>query len=502
MIRRDFGNLLKATFFLLFFVHRKKSFGITMSMGEKAANTSPSPATQVKALQFNVWLDATKVKGGLELTASTILDSEADIVSLNEVKNFWGKDFVANLKEELYRQQQHQQERQEMDHNPQQQWYGNFPGNPRKLSLDADTAIISKYPIVDEQVVHRTIENCIVRSLVQISPQRPPVAVYSVHLEYRAYSCYLPRGYNSHSTTFPGWNPILRLQKESTTSDETTPAVCPPTTLSYLFWNSLGTLYGLVVGDRTKSQMDLNPITDTETIHKDNLSSGRPDAIERILEDVERLPVNPHYMKFSGITIPVIIMGDFNEPSALDWTDTTKFTAGHNGVVYPWETTQRMLNAGYMDSYRQLHPNPLTHPGYTWPAAAKGKGSLHAETTGWIRNADERDRIDFIFYKNHPIQIQDQQLSLDLSSSSSSSSSLHPVDAWLVGTPVMVVGDKLVDESMESRRTAEKDEKKSNDSVATSDGAASGSRQDKVSLKAGSFWPSDHRAVMTVFELR
>ncbi|KAG7340725.1 endonuclease/exonuclease/phosphatase family protein [Nitzschia inconspicua] len=466
-----------------------------------AALTSPPlsspPPIELRALQFNVWLDATKVKDGLELTASAILDSNADVVSLNEVKNFWGNDFVSNLKKELHYQQEEREKQGESQ--KYSQWYGNFPGNPHKLHIDADTAIISRYPVLEELVVYRTPENSIVRSLIEMSPRQPPVVVYSVHLEYRAYSCYLPRGYNSHSASFPGWNPVLAWQQRKADSADTTFWASP--SFSYLVGNCLGTVYGLVVGDSTKSQDDLYPITDVDVIHQDNLSSGRPEAIEKILEDVEALSrSNTHYRNNASGIMPVIIMGDFNEPSTLDWTEDTKHTAGHNGVVYQWETTRRLLNAGWVDSYRELHPNPLTHPGYTWPAAVKGKNNVREQITGWLRNADERDRIDFIFYKNQATQNKEPLVSDGQRPSHIAPSlALHPVDAWLVGTPVIVVGDTLLDESskcdsseMEAKTTTLAECKYRNCKPT----------QDQYLLKVGSLWPSDHRAVMTIFELR
>ncbi len=79
--------------------------------------------------------------------------------------------------------------------------------------------------------------------------------------------------------------------------------------------------------------------------------------------------------------IPIIIGGDFNAPSHLDWGAETK--AIHNGLVVPWYTTKVLENLGLKDSYRSLNPNPLTHPGITWNT--KGKEDSH--------------RIDYIFYK-------------------------------------------------------------------------------------------------------
>ena len=36
----------------------------------------------------------------------------------------------------------------------------------------------------------------------------------------------------------------------------------------------------------------------------------------------------------------VIVAGDFNECSHLDWTEATKDLCGHNGVVMPWKNSQ------------------------------------------------------------------------------------------------------------------------------------------------------------------
>jgi endonuclease/exonuclease/phosphatase family metal-dependent hydrolase len=461
-----------------------------------ATSQQQSHPNQLRALQLNVWLDATKVKGGLELTAKTILDSKADIVSLNEVKNFWGKDFVGNLKAELEQQES-------KNGNLSSQWYGNFPGNPRKLSLHADTAIISRYPVLDEIVVYRTPENSIVRSLIQISTHQPPIAAYSVHLEYRAYSCYLPRGYNSHSQNFPGWTPIRKIQNTNSDNVECTPASHSLLgSCSYLLWNSISTFVGMLSGgDRFTDADDLEPVTDVEAIHADNMSSGRPHSITKIIEDVEKFrDNNEYYRNLSEVVhIPVLIMGDFNEPSALDWTDAVKHAANHNGVVYEWETSRILLENGYVDSYRQLYPNPLTHPGYTWPAAAKGNDDDQPVRTGWIRNADERDRIDFIYYKNLLVGTN-----TETSEGLTSDLSVQLEDVWLVGTPAMVMGNKMVNEKQPNSGLCEskigKDYNRQNNAF-TQLSSSVPFTHDKCSLPAGSMWPSDHRAVMAVFRV-
>ena len=356
-------------------------------------STSSSKRT-LKALQFNVWLDATKVRGGLGLCADTILDSGADIVSLIEVKNLRG-DFVERLKKEL-------------ESKSTVEWYGKFAGNARKFGWDADTAILSRYPILDEEkIVYRTRENCVVRSILDVhNGQR--LAVYSVHLEYRSYTCYLPRGYNSNSKLFPGWGMIRG----------------PTNNRSWGCW-----MWEMVFGGGQQQQQPL-PMINPELIRQDNIASTRPEAIQRLMDDARSLERQHN----DGEQIPIIIMGDFNEPSALDWTTATANTADHNGLVYPWDSTELLRQDGYVDSYREVYPDPVKNPGYTWPAAARGTDGVRKKTS-WLKMADERDRIDFIFYKK---------------GGQGCLSCLQAKDSWLVGTPISVVRNAFVDESSSS----------------------------------------------------
>lgn len=108
---------------------------------------------------------------------------------------------------------------------------------------------------------------------------------------------------------------------------------------------------------------------------------------------------------------------------------------------------------GLYGCYRQIYPNPVMHPGYTWPVAAKGTNVRDYKTTDWSKRADERDRIDFIFAQGKQLEVK---------------------DAMLEGTPVAVVKGSFVDESKVF--------------------------QDHWSHEVGSPWPSDHRAVLAVLD--
>ena len=396
----------------------------------------------LRALQFNVWLDATKVRDGITQTADIILDSQADIVSLIEVKNFLGEDFVERLKRRIH-------ERSE----GRVQYYGSFAGNPMKLSFDADAAIISKHPIVDQTIVFRTRENCIVRSLVQIDDQTT-MAVYSVHLEYRYYTCYLPRGYSSNSDLFPGWSK-LGTGYFSWIWEHLPSWLCSPTKCLD------------VVGDAPL----LQPVADPKLIHQDNTASQRPAVIQRLIDDAQSLRRESQHNKTKPPII--LVMGDFNEPSTLDWTESTKHLTNHSGLVYEWDTTERLRQSGFVDTYREMYPNPATHPGFTWPAAARGSHESKPRPTDWIKQADERDRIDFIFYYDD--DENNQRKAHEPPKTRQQPKQLKVQDSWIVGTPVTVVQGQLVDESKLF--------------------------EDKCRYPAGHLWPSDHRAVMTVFEL-
>ncbi|MEM1260400.1 MAG: endonuclease/exonuclease/phosphatase family protein [Bacteroidota bacterium] len=93
--------------------------------------------------------------------------------------------------------------------------------------------------------------------------------------------------------------------------------------------------------------------------------------------------VLPYLKKYTDMTdsIPMVLGGDMNTLSHLDWNDGTKNR--HNGLVVPWYATKVLEDIGLTDSYREIHPNPNWHPGITWDS----------------KDAEDSHRIDYIFYK-------------------------------------------------------------------------------------------------------
>lgn len=101
--------------------------------------------------------------------------------------------------------------------------------------------------------------------------------------------------------------------------------------------------------------------------------------VQAILKEVE-------VMSFSKDT-PVFFVGDFNSGSHLDWTENTKGI--HFDYAVEWPVSKAVIDAGFIDSFRTLHIDPLQHPGITWtPIAATS-----------TRRYGLRDRIDYIYYR-------------------------------------------------------------------------------------------------------
>lgn len=196
----------------------------------------------------------------------------------------------------------------------------------------SDVSLISKYPITSSGplVGERTVP-------YTIDVNGAAIVVCPSHLDYTYYATYLPRGYAcGGSGKYAGWNAF-------------SPFV---------------------------------PETNVSAISAQNLASKRDEQIAAFID----------YMQ--NEKRPILLIGDFNEPSCLDWTSKQANLYDHNGVVFEWPTTLALKNNGFVDAYRQVYPDEVLNPGITWPAVATGVGS-----TSWAPLSDERDRIDYIFYK-------------------------------------------------------------------------------------------------------
>ncbi|WP_304252793.1 endonuclease/exonuclease/phosphatase family protein [Parabacteroides gordonii] len=263
----------------------------------------------VKVLQFNIWQEGTVVENGFNAVADEIVRSDADFVTLSEVRNYHNTRFCDRIVEAL---------------KERGQTYYSF--------YTEDSGLLSRYPITDSSTVYPLNDDrgSIYRLVAKKGNQE--FAVYTAHLDYRNCAYYDARGYDGNN-----WEKI-------------------------------------------------EPVSDLDSILVLNRASVRDDAIARFVSTAEK-------DKAAGRI--VILGGDFNEPSHLDWTEATKDMRDHYGLVVPWDVSVILEKAGYKDAYREKYPDPVTHPGFTCPADCP---DIDLKKLVWSPEADDRDRIDFIMY--------------------------------------------------------------------------------------------------------
>lgn len=214
------------------------------------------------------------------------------------------------------------------------------------------------------------------------------LAVYAAHLDYTHYACYLPRGYDG------------------------------------ITWKKLP-----------------EPITDVDKILAQNKASQRDEAIDLFVKDASTEQQKGNI---------VLLAGDFNEPSHLDWTEATKNLFDHNGTIVPWQNSITLKENGYLDAYRIKYPDPVSHPGFTWESYNR---DVEISKMVWTPDADDRDRIDFIYFNENERTILE--------------------DVIIVGPSQTIVKGKAI--------------------------------QDKTSfdkfLEPKGKWPSDHKGVLATFSI-
>lgn len=181
------------------------------------------------------------------------------------------------------------------------------------------------------------------------------------------------------------------------------------------------------------------PVLDSREIEKANNESLRDEAIRGVIEDVENEKGNI-----------ILLGGDFNEPSHLDWKDNTKDLWDHNGTVVRWDCSVLLEENGFKDAYREVYPDPVTHPGFTFPS---DNPDVDVKKLAWAPEADERDRIDFIYFKPNK--------------------KLKLIDAAVVGPRKSIIRGERAEENS----------------------------KDKFIQPAGT-WPTDHKAVLATFKLK
>ncbi|MCJ7831938.1 MAG: endonuclease/exonuclease/phosphatase family protein, partial [Actinobacteria bacterium] len=106
--------------------------------------------------------------------------------------------------------------------------------------------------------------------------------------------------------------------------------------------------------------------------------------------------MTPDMQKLAGEGFPVFLTGDFNEPSSLDYTEETIGTRPGIDVAAPWPVSEALFDVGMLDTYREIHPDPLETPGLT-------------KDNPDFRKGGAGDRIDYV-YAGGPVTIKNSQL--------------------------------------------------------------------------------------------
>jgi len=117
----------------------------------------------------------------------------------------------------------------------------------------------------------------------------------------------------------------------------------------------------------------------TETVEvilsEENKTRGK--EIKEIIASLQKINV-------TGNSVPLIIGGDFNSPSHLDWGDDMKIY--HHNYTIEWPVSKSMADDGFVDSFREMAPNPIYSIGNTWSPR------FHESM---------QQRIDYLYYKGN-----------------------------------------------------------------------------------------------------
>ncbi len=142
-------------------------------------------------------------------------------------------------------------------------------------------------------------------------------------------------------------------------------------------------LLGLTAGYRVYPKID----TEAEAIAGAKKTRAR--FITRLSNQIRVLPDQE---------APVFVVGDFNEPSHLDWTEAAA-KAGRHPMKVEFPTSLMMAQAGFTDAYRTVYPDEMKKPGFTWAPLKKADDpTIH------------HDRIDYVYFKGKGLKVTDAKV--------------------------------------------------------------------------------------------
>jgi hypothetical protein len=126
------------------------------------------------------------------------------------------------------------------------------------------------------------------------------------------------------------------------------------------------------------------------------------------IEEHKRLPALAPALnaveQLAAQDVPVFLIGDFNAPSHLDWTQEAVGIRDHVRFPVEWPVSLAVEEAGLVDSYREVNPDPVADQGLTWPADRPFVQGYNPYDRG-----APADRIDFV-YAGGPATTLESQL--------------------------------------------------------------------------------------------
>ena len=143
-----------------YFTHEKTSFIYLLLL--IALGLSSASKRRLQGSQFNIWQEGAVVKGGFDAIADEIVRSNADFVTLSEVRNYHQTRFCDRIVEALQQRGQ---------------TYYSF--------YTEDSGLLSRYPITDSTTVYPLNDDrgSMYKAITHIGDTE--VALYTAHLDYR-----------------------------------------------------------------------------------------------------------------------------------------------------------------------------------------------------------------------------------------------------------------------------------------------------------------------------
>ena len=92
------------------------------------------------------------------------------------------------------------------------------------------------------------------------------------------------------------------------------------------------------------------------------------------------------------------MVGDFNEPSHLDWTEKAA-QSGRHPIKVEYPGSLAMSKAGFKDAWRAVYPDEINNPGFTWSPLTKANDPN-----------DHHDRIDFVYFRGKGMELTDVKI--------------------------------------------------------------------------------------------